>query len=154
MSKKLVTYFSATGTTEKRARELAEALGADIYEITPVQPYTSADLNWNDRLSRSSIEMNDKSSRPEISGELLDVSEYDIIYLGFPIWWYIAPRIVKTFLETHDFSGKTIVVWATSGGSGLGNTVSELKESAPLANFIEGGMASSAKAIHKIAGRA
>lgn len=154
MVKKLVAYFSATGTTEKRAKELAGALDADIYEIEPVKPYTSEDLNWDDKESRSSIEANDRSSRPEIGVEPLDVSEYDIIYLGFPIWWYIAPRIVKTFLEAHDFSGKTIIVWATSGGSGLGKTVSELEESAPYATFIEGGMANGISAIDQIARKA
>lgn len=129
MSKKLVAYFSASGVTAKTARNLAEASGADIYEIKPEVPYTTADLNWMDKKSRSSVEMADKSFRPSIAGNPIDISEYDTVFVGFPVWWYVAPTIINTFLESHDFSGKTIIIFATSGGSGFGNTVSELKTS-------------------------
>ena len=127
MSKKLVAYFSASGVTAGVAKQLAEAAGADIYEIKPETPYTPADLDWTNKKSRSSVEMSDKSSRPAISGECADIAGYDVIFLGFPIWWYVAPTIINTFLESADFSGKTIVLFATSGGSGFGKTVSELK---------------------------
>ena len=130
MSKKLVAYFSASGTTAKVAQTLAQAAGADLYEIKPQVPYSRADLNWQDKRSRSSIEMNDKSSRPAIVTGDLDVSAYDTILLGFPIWWYVAPTIINTFLEAHDFTGKTIVLFATSGGSGLGQAVTGLQPSA------------------------
>lgn len=138
MSKKLVAYFSASGTTKKTAQMVADAAGADLYEITPKEAYTSADLNWMDKKSRSSVEMNDKKFRPEIVDNSVDISNYDTIILGFPIWWYVAPTIINTFLEKHDFSGKKIVLFATSGGSGFGNTVKELKPSAPSAQFVEG----------------
>lgn len=138
MSKKLVAYFSASGTTKKTAQMVADAAGADLYEITPKEAYTSADLNWMDKKSRSSVEMNDKKFRPEIVDNNVDISNYDTIILGFPIWWYVAPTIINTFLEKHDFSGKKIVLFATSGGSGFGNTVKELKPSAPSAQFVEG----------------
>ncbi len=138
MSKKLVAYFSASGTTKKTAQMVADAAGADLYEITPKEAYTSADLNWMDKKSRSSVEMNDKKFRPEIVDNNVDISSYDTIILGFPIWWYVAPTIINTFLEKHDFSGKKIVLFATSGGSGFGNTVKELKPSAPSAQFVEG----------------
>lgn len=141
MTKKLVAYFSATGTTERKAQELARQTGADLCEIKPATPYTAADLNWNDMSSRSSVEMQDATSRPELATIDVAVADYDVIYLGFPIWWYVAPHIINTFLETYDFTGKTIVVWATSGGSGLGKTVQELQPSAPGAIFVEGGMA-------------
>ena len=127
MGKKLVAYFSASGTTAKVAKSLAEAAGADLYEIKPQMPYTKADLNWMDKTARSTIEMNDKSSRPAIATGDLDVSGYDTILLGFPIWWYIAPTIINSFLEAYDFSGKTIVLFATSGGSGFGDAVSGLR---------------------------
>ena len=138
MSKKLVAYFSASGTTAKVAQTLAQAAGADLYEIKPQVPYSRADLNWQDKRSRSSIEMNDKSSRPAIVTGDLDVSAYDTILLGFPIWWYVAPTIINTFLEAYDFSGKTIVLFATSGGSGFGKAVSCLQASAPGATIREG----------------
>lgn len=138
MSKKLVAYFSASGTTAKVAKTLAEAAGADLYEIKPQIPYTKADLNWMDKKSRSTVEMNDKSSRPAIVTGDLDVSGYDTILLGFPIWWYIAPTIINTFLEAYDFSGKTIVLFATSGGSGFGQAVASLQPSAPNATIREG----------------
>ena len=138
MSKKLVAYFSASGTTAKVAKTLAEAAGADLYEIKPQVPYTKSDLNWMDKTARSTIEMNDKSSRPAIVTGDVDVSGYDTILLGFPIWWYIAPTIINTFLESYDFSGKTIVLFATSGGSGFGEAVAGLQPSAPGATIREG----------------
>ena len=143
MSKKLVAYFSASGTTKKAAERLAKATGADLFEIKPKVPYSSADLNWMDKKSRSSVEMSDKKFRPEISDIDVSVEQYDEIILGFPIWWYVAPTIMNTFLESYNFSGKKIVLFATSGGSGFGNTVSELKLSAPDAVIIEG------KVFHK-----
>ena len=127
--KVLVAYFSATGTTKKVAENLAQALHADIYEIKPAVPYTAADLNWRDKTSRSSVEMTNEASRPEMAENDISVKEYDVIYLGFPIWWGTAPRIVKTFLEKHDFSNKKIVLFATSGSSGMGNTAEDLKPS-------------------------
>ncbi len=129
MSKVLVAYFSASGTTARVAKELAQAAGADLYEIKPAVPYTRADLNWMDKRSRSSIEMNDKSSRPALADQDADIAAYDTILLGFPIWWYVAPTIINTFLESYDFSGKKIVLFATSGGSGFGRTVAGLKPS-------------------------
>ncbi len=138
MAKKLVAFFSASGTTKKTAEMIAQAAGCDLYEITPKVPYTAADLDWMNKKSRSSVEMSDKKFRPEIAGETLDVSAYDEIILGFPIWWYVAPTIVNTFLEKYDFSGKKIVLFATSGGSGFGNAVKELQPSAPNAQVVEG----------------
>lgn len=130
MSKKsLVAYFSASGVTARAAKTLAEAAGADLYEIKPKTPYTKEDLNWMDKNSRSSIEMKNPSSRPEIADRNAEISSYDVIFLGFPIWWYTAPVIINTFLESYDFSGKTIVLFATSGGSGLGKTSEKLKPS-------------------------
>ena len=117
MSKTLVAYFSASGVTRRVAENLATAAGADIYEIRPAVPYTSADLNWMDKKSRSTVEMKDKSSRPELADTDADIASYDKIFVGFPIWWYTAPTIINTFLESYDFSGKTIVLFATSGGS-------------------------------------
>lgn len=139
MSKNLVAYFSATGTTKKAALALAEAAGAELYEIKPAVPYTSADLNWMDKNSRSSVEMRDHNSRPEINGRI-DIGGYDTIFIGFPIWWYIAPTIINTFLESYDFSGKTIIPFATSGGSGMGKTVDALKGSCPGAVIKQGRM--------------
>ena len=138
MGKKLVAYFSASGTTKKVAEMIAESAGADLFCIVPKVAYTKADLNWMDKKSRSSVEMNDKKIRPEMVNTPLDVNAYDEIILGFPIWWYVAPTIVNTFLETYDFSGKKIVLFATSGGSGFGNTVRELQPSAPEAHIVEG----------------
>ncbi len=138
MSKSLVAYFSASGITKKIAEEIAQEGGFDLYEITPQKAYTKADLNWMDKKSRSSVEMNDKSLRPAIAGKELDVSGYDTILLGFPIWWYVAPTIINTFLEAYDFAGKKIVLFATSGGRGFGNTVKELQPSAPDAMIVEG----------------
>ena len=129
MSKKLVAFFSCTGTTKKVAENLSKAIGGDLYEIVPTKLYTNADLNWTDKTSRSSLEMNDKNSRPEIATKVSNMEDYDTIFIGFPIWWYVAPRIINTFLESYDFSGKKIIVFCTSGGSGLGNTVADLKQS-------------------------
>ncbi len=129
MSKTLVAYFSASGTTARVAKELAHAAGADIYEIKPAVPYTKADLNWMDKKSRSSVEMNDKSSRPALADRSADIAAYDTVLLGFPIWWYVAPTIINSFLESYDFSGKKIVLFATSGGSGFGKAVAGLKPS-------------------------
>ncbi len=138
MSKTLVAYFSPTGTTKRVAENLAAAAGADLYEIRPAVPYTSADLNWMDKKSRSSVEMNDKAFRPELADKDANIAAYDTVLVGFPIWWYVAPTIINTFLESYDFSGKKIVLFATSGGSGLGNTAEELKSSCPGAE-IRGG---------------
>lgn len=138
MKKRLVAYFSVSGVTKKTAEMVAEAAGADLYEITPKVPYTKADLNWMDKKARSTVEMNDKKFRPELGGDEIDMSAYDEILVGFPIWWYVAPTIINTFLEKYDFSGKKIILFATSGGSGFGNTVSELQPSAPDAQMVEG----------------
>ena len=127
--KVLVAYFSATGTTKKVAQNLAKAVNADIYEIKPLTPYTSADLNWHDSNSRSSVEMNDKSARPEITEDNFSVKDYDTVLLGFPIWWGTAPRIINTFLEKQDFANKKIIIFATSGSSSIGNTDKDLKPS-------------------------
>ena len=129
MSKKLVAYFSASGVTENVAKMLAEAADADLYEIKPKMPYTQADLNWQDENSRSSVEMRDKSSRPEMTDDDAHVEDYDVVFVGFPIWWYVAPTIINTFLEQYDFAGKTIILFATSGSSGFGKTVEHLKGS-------------------------
>ena len=129
MSKTLVAYFSASGTTARVANELAQAVGADLYEIKPAVPYTKADLNWMDKKSRSSVEMNDKSSRPALTDRDANIAAYDTILLGFPIWWYVAPTIINSFLESYDFSGKKVVLFATSGGSGFGKAVAGLKPS-------------------------
>lgn len=134
----LVAYFSASGTTAKAAKALASAASADLYEIKPVVPYTSEDLNWMDKRSRSSVEMNDKHSRPALADTDAPVAEHDVVFLGFPIWWYTAPTIINTFLESYDFTGKTIVLFATSGGSGLGKTASNLQGSAPGARILDG----------------
>ena len=147
MSKKLVAYFSASGVTGEIAKTIANIAKADIYEIKPKVPYTEADLDWMNKSSRSSMEMNNLSFRPEIEDTPLNMAEYDTVYLGFPIWWYIAPTIVNTFLEKHDFSGKKIVLFATSGGSGFGKTVQHLKPSvAKDTAIVEGKILNSAKA--------
>ncbi len=137
MSKILVAYFSAGGVTEKVSKKLAEVIEADVYEIKPEVKYTKADLNWMNKKSRSSVEMNDKSFRPAMISGDVDVSGYDTVCLGFPIWWYVAPTIINTFLEAYDFSGKKIILFATAGSSGFGNTAAELKPSAPDSEFIE-----------------
>lgn len=139
MAKKLVTYFSASGKTRKVAEKLAALMGADIYEIKPMVPYTRADLNWMNKRSRSSVEMADKSSRPEIVDDTAPVEEADVIYVGFPIWWYVAPTIVNTFLEKYDFAGRKIVLFATSGSSGWGKTADALRVSVdPSCEIVEG----------------
>lgn len=140
MSKTLVAFFSASGITKRVAEKLAIVTGSDLYEIKPTVPYTSADLNWQDKRSRSSVEMNDPSSRPELADKGANIANYDRIYLGFPIWWYTVPHIIRTFLESYDFAGKTIVLFATSGGSGLGKTAKELSTSCPGATIVSGGM--------------
>lgn len=140
MSKALVAYFSASGVTAGVAKALAQSIDAEIYEIKPKIPYTPADLDWNNKSSRSSVEMRDKNSRPEISDTDCPVSSHSLIFLGFPIWWYIAPTIINTFLESYDFTGKRIVLFATSGGSGFGKAKEALSKSAPRAEIIEGGI--------------
>ena len=135
----LVAYFSATGTTKAVATELANAINADIYEIVPEVPYTNADLNWRDKSSRSSLEMKDDTSRPVIGSDKVEyMNQYDVIFLGGPIWWYKLSHIINSFLESYDMSGKKIVLFATSGGSGLGNSVEALEESAPGARIVDG----------------
>ena len=131
MSKKLVAYFSASGTTKKAAERLAKATGADLFEIKPKVPYSSADLNWMDKKSRSSV---------EIAEKIPHLADYDTVFLGFTIWWYVAPRIINTFVESYDFTGKTLVPFATSGGSGMGRTVDELRKLCPNANWKAGKM--------------
>ena len=138
MAKTLVAFFSASGSTRKLANVVAEVAGADTYEIKPAEKYTGKDLNWNDKNSRSTVEMNDLTSRPALADKDAKISDAEIIFLGFPIWWYVAPHIINSFLESYDFSGKTIVLFATSGGSGFGETVKRLQPSAPNAKFIQG----------------
>ena len=138
MSKKLVAYFSASGVTEKMAKTLAEVTGADLFEIQPAVPYTTADLDWMNKKSRSSVEMSNPDSRPEIGNKIPDMGQYDTVFVGFPIWWYVAPTIINTFLESYDFTGKKIATFATSGGSGMGKTDSILKKCAPNADWKEG----------------
>lgn len=134
----LVAYFSASGTTAKPAKVLAKAADADLYEIKPAIPYTRADLNWMDKGSRSSVEMSDKHSRPALADTDAPIAGHDVIFLGFPIWWYVAPTIVNTFLESYDFTGKTIILFATSGGSGLGKSAVSLRASVPGARIVDG----------------
>ena len=138
MSKILVTYFSASGTTARVAENLAKAADADLYEIKPAVPYTRDDLNWMNKQSRSSVEMRDKSSRPALADTDANIAGYDTIFVGFPIWWYVAPTIINTFLEAYDFSGKKVVLFATSGGSGFSKAVQSLQPSAPYAQIIAG----------------
>lgn len=141
MSKKmLVAYFSASGVTAKAAWKLSEAAGADLYEIKPEVSYSRADLDWTNKKSRSSVEMNDPASRPSITGKMEGMEQYDVVFVGFPIWWYVAPTIINTFLESYDFSGKTIVPFATSGGSGMGKTNERLAPSCPGATLLKGKM--------------
>lgn len=138
MSKKLVAYFSASGITAKVAERLSESIGADLHEITPKVRYTEADLNWRDKNSRSSVEMSNPASRPEIERIRDNMTDYDTIFVGFPIWWYIAPTIINTFLESYDLTGKVIVPFATSGGSGMGKTNEMLQPSCTGAKLVEG----------------
>lgn len=134
----LVAYFSATGTTEGVAEQIAEGLSCNLYEITPQDPYTDADLNYSDTNSRTTSEMNDENARPAISGSVSDMAQYDVVFLGYPIWWGEAPRIISTFLESYDFTGKTIVPFCTSGSSGISSSVSSLKPLASGATWLEG----------------
>ena len=138
MSKKLVAYFSASGVTKSVAEKLAKAAEADLFEIVPQQPYTSEDLNWNDSQSRSSVEMNDRFCRPKISSSISDLSQYECVFVGFPVWWYREPSIIDTFLEAYDFSGKMIVPFCTSGGSGLGESVRNIQTFAKGADVRNG----------------
>ena len=138
MSKTLVAYFSASGVTAKVADMLAKAINADLYEIAPEVPYTKADLNWMDKKSRSSVEMNDMSSRPAIGTTVENMDQYDTVFVGFPIWWYREPSIIDTFMESYDFTGKTVIPFATSGGSGLGDSYKNLQALAPGAKVING----------------
>lgn len=137
-SKILVAYFSATGNTEGIAQQLAEGLGADLYEIVPETPYTSDDLNYNDSNSRSSVEMDDPDARPEISGAVENMGQYDVVLIGYPIWWGEAPRIMSTFIESYDFSGKTLAAFCTSSSSGFGSSDSALREAADSASWLDG----------------
>ena len=140
MSKILVAYFSASGVTANVAKMLAKAADADLYEIKPEIPYTQADLDWTDKKSRSSLEMNDPASRPAIAGTVSGMENYDTLFVGFPIWWYVAPTIINTFLESYDLSGKTIIPFATSGGSGMGKTNENLLPSCQGAVLLQGKM--------------
>lgn len=139
MTKRLVAYFSASGVTANAAKILSDVANADLFEIKPKIPYTNEDLNWMNKKSRSSIEMSDKTSRPEIAEKCNNISDYDVIFVGFPIWWYVAPTIINTFLESYDFSGKKIILFATSGGSGFGKTVDNLKNSVSDSTVIQEG---------------
>lgn len=150
MSKTLVAYFSASGTTKNVAEKLAEAAGADLYEIKPAVPYTRADLNWTDKQARSTIEMNDPASRPKLADKDAHAEDYDTIFLGFPIWWYVAPTIINTFLESYNLSGKKIVLFATSGGSGFGKTVSRLAPSCPGAELVEGKLLNGSQTVSSL----
>ena len=138
MSKALVAYFSASGVTAKVAEKMAGAIGADLYEIKPEQTYTDADLNWQDKQSRSSVEMNDRSSRPAIGNRVENMEQYDTVFVGFPIWWYREPSIIDTFMEAYNFDGKTVIPFATSGGSGLGDSAKNMQELAKGAKVIDG----------------
>ena len=140
MGKKLVAYFSASGVTKAAAERLAKAAGADLFEIKPQTPYTRADLDWTNKKSRSSVEMSNPNSRPEIAQKAANMEEYDTVFIGFPIWWYVAPTIINTFVESYDFSGKTIVPFATSGGSSMGKTVEVLEPLCPGAHWEKGKM--------------
>lgn len=134
----LVAYFSCTGTTKGAAQKLAQAIGADIYEIQPAEPYTSADLNWNNKSSRSSVEMKDRSSRPVIASKIKDMAKYETAFVGFPIWWDLAPTIVNTFIESYNLEGKTVIPFATSGGSSITNSEKTLRKSYPKINWKQG----------------
>ena len=147
MTKTLVAYFSASGSTARTAKEIAEAAGADLYEIRPAKAYTAADLDWTDKKSRSTAEMNDPACRPEIEGTVEHMEQYDTVLVGFPIWWYVEPRIVDTFLESYDFSGKTVIPFATSGGSGIGGAEKSLREHCPKANWKQGKLVNSGAAV-------
>ena len=147
MAKTLVAYFSATGTTMDVASRLARATDSELFAIVPADPYTSADLNWRDKQGRSTLEAADPSCRPAIASKVERIEDYDTIFLGFPIWWYVAPAIINTFLESYDLAGKTIVLFATSGGSGMGRTASVLKACAPNAKIVDGGILNNASDV-------
>lgn len=138
MRRKLVAYFSASGVTAKVAEKLSEAIGADLYAIEPEVPYTKADIDWMDKKSRSTIEMNNPASRPAIAGKRDNMNDYDTVFVGFPIWWYVAPTIINTFLESYDLTGKTIIPFATSGGSDMGKTNEKLLPSCKGAKLLDG----------------
>lgn len=138
MSKLLVAYFSASGVTKKVAEKLAQEIGANLFEIKPEAPYTNADLDWQNKKSRSSVEMNDKSCRPAISSKVADMAQYQTVFIGFPIWWYREPSIIDTFMEAYDFSGKTVIPFATSGGSGMGSSGENMQALAPGAKVMSG----------------
>ena len=138
MGKTLVAYFSASGTTAKVAKKMAEAIGADLFEIKPETPYSGADLNWQNKNSRSSVEMNDRSSRPAIAVKAADMPQYDVVFVGFPVWWYREPSIIDTFMESYDFAGKTVIPFATSGGSGLGDSAANMQKLAKGAKVVNG----------------
>lgn len=138
MNKKLVVYFSCSGETKKVGEYIQSTLGCDIFEIVPEELYTDKDLDWEDKTSRSTLEMNDKSSRPSIKNKIDNIEEYDTIYLGFPIWWYTAPRIINTFLESYDFTNKKVILYCTSGGSSIDSTYNDLKNAYPNITFIKG----------------
>lgn len=137
-SKTLVAYFSATGTTAKAARSITDITGGELFEIAPQNPYTDADLDWNDKQSRSSVEMNNAQSRPALKAKKADIAEYDVVFIGYPIWWDLAPRIINTFIESHDLKGKVIISFVTSGGSSISNSISELKKAYPDLDRKEG----------------
>lgn len=137
-SKTLVAYFSATGTTAKAARSITDITGGELFEIAPQNPYTDADLDWNDKQSRSSVEMNNAQSRPALKAKKADIAEYDVVFIGYPIWWDLAPRIINTFIESHDLKGKVIISFVTSGGSSISNSISELKKAYPDLDWKEG----------------
>lgn len=155
MTKTLVAYFSASGTTMDVANHLARVTDSDLFAIVPANPYTSADLNWRDKQSRSTREAADPSCRPAITSRVEHIEDYDTIFLGFPIWWYVAPAIINTFLESYDLTGKTIVLFATSGGSGMGKTASVLRASAPGTKIVDGGILNNASnaSLEKFAAR-
>lgn len=155
MAKTLVAYFSASGTTMDVASRLARMMDSDLFAIVPADPYTSADLDWRDKQSRSTLEASDPSCRPAITSQIEDIEDYDTIFLGFPIWWYVAPAIINTFLESYDLTGKTVVLFATSGGSGMGKTASVLRASAPGAKIVDGGILNNASnaSLEKFAAR-
>lgn len=140
MGKTLVAYFSASGTTERVAKDLAKATNADLFEIKPQEPYTRSDLNWNNRSSRSSVEMNNEECRPAIAEKVTNMGIYDMVFVGFPVWWYVEPRIIDTFLEAYDFGGKTVIPFATSGGSGLGRAAQRMQALIPGATVHAGGV--------------
>ena len=146
MSKILVAYFSASGVTARAAKEIAEAVGADLYEIRPVQPYTDGDLNWMDKKSRSTVEMNDPSCRPPIAEPVENLEQYDTVFVGFPIWWGVEPRVVDTFLEGYDFAGKTMIPFATSGGSGMPYAQRHLESQYPGLTWKTGALVNSGAA--------